>query len=89
MRISFLTLAAAQWRILVGGIGYEALKLTACYQYLWLARWLSQPGLWLKGITTGERGEQQLAVALESLKEAFGEQLPRMEGPRYVAEVMA
>ena len=67
MRILLLTLAAARWRILVGGIDYEALKLTARYQYLWLAHCLSQPGLRLQGIATREPGEQQLAVALESL----------------------
>ena len=74
---------------LVAGIGYEALKLTARYQHLWLPRWLSRPGLWLQGITTREPDEQQLAVALEALKEAFGEDLPRMEGRQYVAEAIA
>ncbi|MCH7851556.1 MAG: DUF1385 domain-containing protein [Candidatus Marinimicrobia bacterium] len=73
MRISFLTLAAAQWRILVGGIGYEALKLTARYQYLWLAHCLSQPGLRLQDIATREPGEQP----------------PRMERWQYVAEALA
>ena len=89
MRISFLTLAAAQWPILMVGIGCGALKLTARYQYLWLAHCLSQPGLWLQDIATREPGEQQLAVALESLQEAFGEQPPRMERRQYVAEALA
>ncbi|MEE9464764.1 MAG: DUF1385 domain-containing protein, partial [Candidatus Neomarinimicrobiota bacterium] len=59
---------------LVAGVGYEALKLTARYQHIWLLRWLSLPGLWLQGITTRQPDDDQLAVALKSLQEAFGDE---------------
>jgi len=73
----------------VAGVGYEALKLTARYQHIWLFRWLSMPGLWLQGITTRPPDDDQLAVALKSLQEAFGDELPNMEGQKFVAEAIA
>jgi uncharacterized protein YqhQ len=74
---------------LVAGISYEVLKITAKYQKFFLLRWLSLPGLWLQYITTRSPDDDQLNVALESLKVAFGERLPEVEGKQYVADAIA
>jgi uncharacterized protein YqhQ len=74
---------------LVAGISYEVLKITAKYQKIFLLRWLSLPGLWLQYITTRVPDDDQLNVALESLKVAFGERLPEVEGKQYVADAIA
>jgi len=73
----------------VAGAGYEALKLTAKYRHIAIFRWLSLPGIWLQYISTRMPDDEQVAVALESLKVAFGEQLPEMEGRHYEAEAIA
>ena len=73
----------------VAGAGYEALKLTAKYRHIAIFRWLSLPGIWLQYISTRMPDDEQVAVAIESLKVAFGEQLPEMEGRQYEAEAIA
>ena len=73
---------------LVAGLGYEALKLTSRYQHVALFRWLSRPGIWLQYITTKAPDDEQVAVALNSLKVAFGPELSRVEGRRYLADAI-
>lgn len=73
----------------VAGAGYEALKLTAKYRHVALFRWLSLPGIWLQYISTKMPDDEQVAVAIESLKVAFGERLSEMEGRQYEAEAIA
>ncbi|MQY63975.1 MAG: DUF1385 domain-containing protein, partial [Calditrichaeota bacterium] len=73
----------------VAGAGYEALKVTAKYQHVALFRWLSLPGIWLQYITTRMPDDDQVVVALESLKVAFGDRLKEVEGKQYVAEAIA
>jgi len=73
----------------VAGLGYEALKITARYQHIALFRWLSLPGIWLQYITTRTPDDDQVTVALESLKTAFGERLKEVEGRQYVADAIA
>jgi len=73
----------------VAGAGYEALKITARYQHVALFRWLSMPGIWLQYITTRVPDDNQVAVALEALKAAFGDRLKEVEGRQYMAEAIA
>ncbi len=73
----------------VAGAGYEVLKITARYQHVTLFRWLSRPGIWLQYITTRTPDDDQVAVALESLKVAFGDRLKEVEGKQYLAEAIA
>jgi len=73
---------------LVAGVSYEVLKFTARHrQWAWV-RALAAPGLWLQNITTSEPDDDQLDVALESLKSAFGDDLEKYEGKTYVAEAI-
>lgn len=58
---------------LVGGVGFELLKLSGRKRHLPLARWLMTPGLWLQRITTREPDDGQLEVALAALRTALGE----------------
>ena len=74
---------------LVAGIGYEALKLTARYQHITLFRWFAKPGLWLQNITTSMPDDDQVAVAIKSLEEAFGDKLEEMTGKQYIADAIA
>ena len=74
---------------LVAGVSYEVLKITARHQNIFLFRWLSQPGLWLQRITTRMPDDNQLSIALESLKVAFGERLSEVEGKQYLADAIA
>jgi uncharacterized protein YqhQ len=74
---------------LVAGVSYELLKITAKYQHRALFRWLSKPGIWLQYITTKGPDDDQVTVAIESLKVAFGEQLQDVEGKQYIAEAIA
>ncbi len=72
----------------VAGFGYEVLKLTAKHRENFLFRALSQPGIWLQGITTKKPDDSQLEVAIEALKSAFGERLEEFEGQQYQAEAI-
>ncbi len=73
---------------LVAGTGYEFLKLTAANQHRTLARWLTKPGLWLQRITTKPPTDEQIEVAIISLKYAFGDKLKEYEGKEYVADAI-
>lgn len=73
---------------LVAGIGYEVLKFVARHQKLALFRWLAQPGLWLQRITTSTPDDDQMDVAFESLKQAFGDQLDEHTGHEFVADAI-
>jgi uncharacterized protein YqhQ len=74
---------------LVAGVSYELLKITSKYQHRAFFRWLSKPGLWLQYITTKGPDDDQVTVAIHSLKAAFGERLKEVEGKQYVAEAIA
>jgi uncharacterized protein YqhQ len=52
----------------IAGISYEILKAAAGQR--WLA-WVSQPGIWIQGITTKEPSEDQVEVAIASLLTAL------------------
>lgn len=73
---------------LVAGVGYEVLKLTASHRDKAFFRMLSAPGLWLQRITTKPPDDEQLEVAVESLKTAFGEKLAEYEGQTFTAEAI-
>ena len=74
---------------IVGGLGYEVLKLTAKHRNNIFFRVLAQPGLWLQNITTKQPGDDQVEVALEALREAFGNKLSQYSsGKTYVAEAI-
>lgn len=55
----------------VAGISYELLKLSARYKNSILVKILMTPGLWLQRLTTREPSDEQLEVALASLKEVI------------------
>lgn len=74
---------------LVAGIGYELLKLTARFQHITLFRWLSLSWLWHQHITTQIPEDDQVTVALESLKVAFGERISEVAGRQFVADAIA
>ncbi len=73
---------------LVAGVSYEVLKLTSKYRHIAWVRALAAPGIWLQYITTSEPDDDQLTVALESLKFAFGDDLEKHQGQTYVAEAI-
>ncbi len=52
---------------LVVGIGYELIKLAGRHQNL-ITKIISAPGLWIQRITTNEPDDDQIEVAIESLK---------------------
>ena len=62
---------------IVGGLGYEVLKLTAKHRGNFFFRALAKPGLWLQNITTKQPDDQQVEVALKALEEAFGDELSK------------
>ena len=74
---------------IVGGLGYEVLKLTAKYRNNIFFLILAKPGLWLQNITTKQPDDSQVEVALKALEEAFGNKLPQYtHGDTYVAEAI-
>lgn len=73
---------------LVAGVGYEVLKLTSKYRHIAWVRGLAAPGIWLQNITTSEPDDDQLEVALESLRHAFGDDLEKYQGQTYMAEAI-
>ena len=73
---------------LVAGFGYEVLKITAKYQENIILKILSAPGLWLQNITTKQPNDQQLEVAIEALKAAFGDSISSYEGKKHIAEAI-
>lgn len=56
---------------LIGGLGFELLKLSGRKRNSPLTRLLIAPGLWLQRITTQEPDESQLEVGLAALKRAL------------------
>jgi uncharacterized protein YqhQ len=56
---------------LIAGLGYEFIKYSAKHGEAAPIRALMQPGLWLQRITTREPSDDQIEVALMSLKEAL------------------
>ena len=52
----------------IGGIGYELIKLSNNYSKYTLVKVLIAPGLWLQRITTKEPSDAQVEVGIESLK---------------------
>ena len=68
--------------------GYEVLKLTAKYNDFILFKLLSKPGLLLLYITTKIPSDDQVEVALESLKFAFNYDVSKYEGKEHVAEAI-
>jgi len=72
----------------VAGVGYEVLKLTSKYRHIAWVRGLAAPGIWLQNITTRPPDDDQLEVAIESLKVAFGDDLKKYQGSSYVAEAI-
>jgi len=74
---------------IVAGLGYEVLKLTAKHRSNIFFRALAKPGLWLQNITTKQPDDEQVEVALEALREAFGDKLSQYsKGETYVAEAI-
>ena len=73
---------------LVAGIGYEVLKLTAKHRDNILFRMLAQPGLWLQNITTKQPDDNQVEVSIAALESAFGENLEKYTGQKFVAEAI-
>ncbi len=73
---------------LVAGVGYEVLKFTAKHQEKAIARWMTMPGLWLQRITTKPPTDEQIEVAITSLKTAFGEKFNEVEGQKFTAEAI-
>ena len=73
---------------LVAGIGYEVLKLTAKYQKNIIFKILAYPGLWLQNITTKIPDDDQVEVAIAALKSAFGDDIDRFTGKKFVAEAI-
>jgi uncharacterized protein YqhQ len=73
---------------IVAGMGYEVLKLTAKHRNNILFRSLAKPGMWLQNITTKQPDDEQVEVALQALKAAFGDDLKKYTGKTYVAEAI-
>jgi len=57
----------------IGGIGFELLKLSGRKRHHPVTRLLIAPGLWLQRITTREPDDEQLEVALVALRHALDE----------------
>ncbi len=53
---------------LIGGLAYEAIKLSGKYCRLWILRPFIMPGLWLQRITTKRPDDDQLTVAMSALR---------------------
>ncbi|MGE5172348.1 MAG: DUF1385 domain-containing protein [Betaproteobacteria bacterium] len=56
---------------LIAGLGYEFIKYSAKKNNNLLIKGLMQPGLWLQHLTTREPSDDQVEVAIRSLKEAL------------------
>jgi uncharacterized protein YqhQ len=57
----------------IGGLGFELLKLSGRMRHSPVVRVLITPGLWLQRITTQEPDDSQLEVALAALRHALAE----------------
>jgi len=52
----------------IGGIGYELIKLSNAYSQNKIVKGIIAPGLWLQRITTREPTDKQLEVGIRALK---------------------
>ena len=74
---------------LVSGISYEVLKILAKnMDKNYFVKLLCKPGLLLQKITTKEPDRQQLEVAFEALKTAFGDKYDSVKGNKYKADAI-
>ena len=74
---------------LVSGISYEILKILAKnMDKNYIIKLLCKPGLLLQKITTKEPSEEQLEVAFEALKTAFGDKYNLVKGKKYKADAI-
>jgi len=55
----------------IGGLSYEAIKLSGKFAGVWWLKPAIQPGLWLQRITTRQPEDEQLEVAMAALKAAL------------------
>ncbi len=62
---------------LIGGLAYEAIKLSGKFSGAWWLKPAIQPGLWLQKITTSEPDDEQLEVAMAALRAVL---TPEAEG---------
>ncbi len=53
---------------LIGGLAYEAIKLSGKYSKVWILRPFIWPGLMMQKITTSQPDDEQQAVAMAALK---------------------
>lgn len=56
---------------LVAGLSYEIIRASAKSKLQWFFSFITRPGIWLQNITTKEPDDEQLEVAIYSLKEAL------------------
>ncbi len=56
---------------LVAGVSYEIIRASAKSKWQWFFSIITRPGIWLQNITTKEPDDEQLEVAIYSLKEAL------------------
>ncbi|HOX26036.1 MAG TPA: DUF1385 domain-containing protein [Candidatus Krumholzibacteria bacterium] len=61
----------------IGGLAYEAIKLSGKYCNAWWLKPAIQPGLWLQKITTSQPDDSQLEVAMAALRAVL---TPEAEG---------
>ena len=73
---------------LVAGFSYEVLKITAKFQKYFIFKILAYPGLLLQRITTQNPDAQQLEVAIEALRRAFGDSLKDYQGKEFNADAI-
>ena len=74
---------------LVAGFSYEVLKFLAKHmEKNYFIKLLCAPGLLLQKITTKEPSKEQLEVAFESLKSAFGDKYKEVKGNKYKADAI-
>jgi uncharacterized protein YqhQ len=60
----------------IAGVSYEFMKLSAKFSARRWARILAGPGIWLQNITTKEPSDDQVEVAIASLKAVRVEEAP-------------
>jgi len=74
---------------IVAGFSYEVLKILAKnMDKSSIIKLLCVPGLLLQKITTKEPNKEQLEVAFEALKTAFGDRYEKIKGNKYKADAI-
>ena len=68
---------------IVCGVGYEFIRFAGKHDNFFI-RMLSAPGLWMQRITTREPSEDQLEIAITSLKYALRDEFPDIDPANYV-----